>query len=251
MIARLGSLCSRIAQQIMPDPFIFALLLTLLTLFLGVLLTPSTPGQMVQHWLGGFWDLLAFGMQMVLILITGGVLAQSPPVRRIIDVLVRIPRSSSGAIVLVSLLAMTTALINWGLGLIVGALSAREAARSLQERNISVHYPLIGAAGYTGLLIWHSGLSGSAPLTVATADHFLVKMTGVIPVTSTIFSGMNLFILALLLISVPLFLKWMLPRDASTWIKIPVSKPQSEPETELPTKRTLAVILDESRLLTV
>ena len=57
-------------------------------------------------------------------------------------------------------------LLNWGLGLIVGALLARDVGRSLQSRGIRAHYPLIAAAGYMGLLVWHGGFSGSAPLSM-------------------------------------------------------------------------------------
>lgn len=251
MIARLGAVCSRVSEQVVPDPFIFALLLTLVTMLLGVALTPSSPEMMVTHWMNGFWDLLTFGMQMVLILVTGGVLAQSPPARRLIDRLAGWPRSCSSAVILVSLAAMLSALVNWGLGLILGALLARETAKSLKQRGIPHHYPLIGAAGYTGLLIWHGGLSGSAPLTVATSGHFLEKVTGVIPVTQTTFGTLNVVVALTLLICVPFLLRYMLPRDEKLWVReasggeakgdAPVSK----------SRKTVARRLEESRLITV
>lgn len=216
----------------MPDPFIFALLLTLLTLLLGFILTPSSPFDMIDYWMSGFWDLLTFGMQMVLILVTGGVLAQSPPVKRIIDRLAKLPKNTGGAIVLVSLTAMIAALINWGLGLIVGALLARDTARSLKARDIPHHYPLIGAAGYTGLLVWHGGLSGSAPLTVATKDHFMANVIGILPVSTTLFSPMNIVLAILFLLAVPLLLKGMLPKARDTWEGyIGQTSVMDEPET--------------------
>ncbi|MBU1881809.1 TIGR00366 family protein [bacterium] len=217
MIAAIGQFFSRLSSRWVPDPFIFALLLTLLTMLLGIILTPSSPFEMIDHWMSGFWDLLSFGMQMALILVTGGVLAQSPPVKRIIDALARLPKNGGSAVVMVSLTAMIAALVNWGLGLIVGALLARDTARSLKERNITHHYPLIGAAGYTGLLVWHGGLSGSAPLTVATQDHFMVDVIGVLPVSATIFSPLNIVLALLFLISVPLLLKGMLPKSNENW----------------------------------
>ncbi len=251
MISRFGSFLSRLSERFVPDPFIFALLLTLLTMVLGVALTSSSPGMMISFWMGGFWDLLSFGMQMALILVTGGVLAQSPPVRRMIKLIAGLPQSSSMAIVLVSLAAMSAALINWGLGLIVGALLAKETAQSLKLRNIPHHYPLIGAAGYTGLLIWHGGLSGSAPLTVATQDHFLVDFIGVIPVSSTLFSPLNLMMALVFLIAVPLFLRGMLPRNPQSWIEVktPADSVFDEDNEDAPS--TPARSLERSRILTV
>lgn len=251
MITRLGAFCNRVAEQIVPDPFIFALLLTLLTLLLGIVLTPSTPGQMVSFWMNGFWELLAFGMQMVLILVTGGVLAQSPPVRKVINTLADWPRSTAAAVMLVSFAAMTCALINWGLGLIVGALLARETAKSLQARGIPHHYPLIGAAGYTGLMIWHGGLSGSAPLTVATSGHFLQSITGIIPVTQTTFGTLNIVVTLAVLLATPFFLRGMVPKERRSWVGIIARDNDADEETPIEPKRTLARILDESRSLTI
>jgi short-chain fatty acids transporter len=251
MIASFGSFLSRISGRYVPDPFIFALLLTLLTLILGIFLTPSSPADMVTHWMDGFWDLLTFGMQMVLILVTGGVLAQSPPVKRLIDRLAKLPKGTGGAIILVSLAAMTSALINWGLGLIVGALLAREVAKSLKARNIPHHYPLIGAAGYTGLLVWHGGLSGSAPLTVATENHFLVEITGIIPVASTLFSPLNFVVAILFLISVPLVLRAMLPKVKASWVGMPEDLVDAVDEQDILDVSTPARKLEQSRTLTV
>ncbi len=252
MIARLGDFFSRISVRYVPDPFIFALLLTMVTLILGVIFTPSTPGNMVTYWMNGFWDLLSFGMQMVLILVTGGVLAQSPPIRKLITSLASWPKNTGTAVILVCLSAMLSALVNWGLGLIVGALLARETARSLKERNIPHHYPLIGAAGYTGLLIWHGGLSGSAPLTVATKDHFLADLIGIIPVSSTIFGHLNVILLLVLLISVPIFLRRMLPRKRKLWVEFTGHGKSFEAEENSPeTPRTPARILEESPILTI
>ena len=251
MIAQFGSYLNRLSGRYVPDPFIFALLLTLLTLILGMLLTPSSSVEMVTYWMDGFWDLLQFGMQMVLILVTGGVLAQSPPVKKLITALSGLPRSTSGAIVLVSLAAMSSALINWGLGLIVGALLAREVARSLKSRGIAHHYPLIGAAGYTGLLVWHGGLSGSAPLTVATQDHFLADIIGILPVSATLFSSLNFLIAIMLLISVPLLLKWMLPENEAQWVGIQSDTSTTfAPESEV-VAATPAGRLERSWILTI
>ncbi|HEX7343960.1 MAG TPA: TIGR00366 family protein [bacterium] len=250
MIAKLGQVCSRIAEAAVPDPFIFALLLTLVTLILGVALTPNSPASMVNHWMTGFWELLTFGMQMTLILVTGGVLAQSPPVRKLIDRVAGWPKSGGAAVMLVAFAALSTALINWGLGLIVGALMARETARSLKARGIPHHYPLIGAAGFTGLLIWHGGLSGSAPLTVATPGHFLESQIGIIPVTATLFSSLNIIVMSALLICVPLILYFMLPPQRA-WSAIPEAACKMEMQAKPEAPRGFLSRLEQSRLITL
>ena len=115
-------------------------------------------------------------------------------------------------------IAAGVGLVNWGLGLIVGALLAREVGKGLEQRNIKSHYPLIAAAGYMGMLTWHGGLSGSAPLSMTTtagAEKVLpaayAAQAGTIPLTDTIFSPLNLLVSLGLLVIVPVFLALLAP----------------------------------------
>ncbi len=163
MIKAMGEYFTDWARKYMPDPFLFAILLSFLTYILGLIFTKNGPFDMILHWYKGFWELLAFAMQMCLILVTGYSLATAPAIKKALDALARIPRSNSGAVYLTVLVVVIAGYINWGLGLIVGAMMAKEVARQGYLRKIPLHYPLLGAAGYIGLAIWHGGFSGSAP----------------------------------------------------------------------------------------
>ncbi len=110
---------------------------------------------------------------------------------------------------------MVTGLINWGLSLILGALFARKIGEHALEKQNNINYPLVGAAGYSGLLVWHGGLSGSAPLKVAEANHFLVDRVGRISIAETLFSPQNLFISISLILLLPL-LYYILGRSNSS-----------------------------------
>ena len=140
--------------------------------------------------------------------------------RSVIDVLAGLPRNTAQAAGLVSVVACLAALVNWGLGLIVGALLAREVARVLSRKGIAAHYPLICAAGYMGMLVWHGGLSGSAPLSMTTLqgaakvlpESYLDRLGDVgIPLQDTLFSGMNLVVTMGLVLGVPVLLMLMAP----------------------------------------
>ncbi|MDF1870998.1 MAG: TIGR00366 family protein, partial [Phycisphaerales bacterium] len=179
MIARLGSGLSKVFSKTAPDPFVIAVGLTVLTAILAVTLGYQDQGLsgqgvgselsiadksklLIDSWRGsdGLWKFLAFGMQMCLILVTGHALAASRPVRRVIDSLAGLPKSAGSAAAMVGFLTIVLGLISWGLGLIVGALLAREVARSLRHRGIKAHGALLAAAGYMALLVFHGGLSG-------------------------------------------------------------------------------------------
>lgn len=246
MIRAMGSAFDKLARKWMPDPMLFAILLTFITYIIGLLLTASGPFEMIQHWYKGFWELLAFAMQMCLILVTGHALATSPVVRKGIERLAEIPKKQAGAVFLVGLIAAMAAWINWGLGIIVGALIAREVGRSAELRGIPVHYPLLGAAGYAGFLTWHGGLSASAPLLVATENHFLANEIGIIPSSLTLFSPMNIIISIALILLIPTICMLMAPKNESDMVRITNVNPDLVQKEEIkPMPREQMVIADK------
>jgi len=189
----------RIVQRYLPDAFLFAVILTLVVFVMGILMTASSPIQMVKYWGTGFWDLLDFAMQMALIVVTGYVLANTPLVKKGLEKMSRLANSPGQAILLVTFVAAIASLINYGFGLVVGALLAIQVVKRVP----SVDYRLLVASAYSGFLLWHGGLSASIPLLIATPEHFLEDTIGIIPVTETIFSSFNLFIIFVLLITLP------------------------------------------------
>ena len=250
MVRALGELFTRVSYRLMPHPFVFAILLSLVTFVLGLLWTRTGPTALVNAWYEGFWNtsLLVFALQMVLILITGHALAGTKPIRAILDRISRRVKGTGSAVVVTSLVAMTAALLNWGLGLIVGALLAREIALAARHRGVVVHYPLVVAAGYTGLLVWHGGLSGSAPLSIATPGHPLESSMGIIPISETVLSPMNLGVTLFLLIAVPTLLMLMAPRRTEDMEEAPASL-KEDPAPPPTGPRTLARRMEESRVL--
>ena len=213
MIAGLGGWLSDRLGRVMPDPFVLAVLLTFLTFALA-LAAGASPLEALASWQGddGFWRLLRFGMQMCLILVTGHALAAAPIVRRGILALADRPNTAGQVYGLTALVSVATCLVNWGLGLIVGALFARDAVRSATGRGLRVHRPLAAAAGYSGLMAWHGGLSGSAPLKV-TLPADLARLLGAdlagrvsaIGLDQTLLSPRNLGVCVALLVAAPLF----------------------------------------------
>src|SRR5690625_5257221 len=153
---------------------------------------------------------------MVAIVLFGYVLAASPPARRVIKAAAKLPKSPAQAIVLVTVLAILFGFISWGLGLIIGAISAREVCTEAKKRGVKVHYPLATAAGFTGLIIFNNGFSASAPLLTNTKGHFLESEIGLIPITQTILSPENLITSIICLIVIPIVYMRMHPRLEDT-----------------------------------
>ncbi|BCB71597.1 short-chain fatty acid transporter [Vreelandella aquamarina] len=227
MIKQLGDIFSRFSERYMPEPIIFAVLLTIVTFILGLVLTGSGPLTMIEHWYEGFWNLLAFTMQMVLILVTGHALATAPAVKRWIQRLASQPSSSAQAAALTALVACVFSWFNWALGLIVGAIFALEIGKAAYRQGVKLHYPLIVAAGYSGQMVWHMGPSSSSGLTVATSGHFLEDVIGIIPITETAFSSYAILnSLMLIALVVPATFYFMSPRKESEMAGIESYAPQ-------------------------
>ena len=206
MLNKIATPFTKLVERYLPDPFIFVILLTILTLIIAILFTPATSIEVLNAWGGGFWNLLSFAMQMLLVLITGYMLASTPPISKALEKLATIANSAPKAILLVTFISLLASWLNWGFGLVIGALFAKAIAK-----HTKVDYRLLVASAYSGFVVWHGGLSGSIPLTVATDGHFSQESVGIISTEQTIFAGFNIAILVGLFIIIPLVNRYMLP----------------------------------------
>ena len=240
-------------ERWVPSALVFAIILTLVVALLAFLLTDSGPVDVITGWGEGLAGLLAFMTQMSLILLFGHMLANTGPVRKLLVALARVPRSAVFAYVFVFAIASLASLITWGLGLVVGALLAREIAVQARTRGLRVHFPLLVAAGYSGMVVWHMGYSGSGPLTAATEDSFLAESLGgqLIPVSETIFSTWNMLAaLAVIVVCGALF-ALIAPKKDAPVVGLPehVGSEEFDPAEEEVV--TPADRIDNSRILTL
>lgn len=212
MFKKFTNACVSLVQNYLPDAFIFAVFLTILTFVLGIIFTGQGPVAMLVHWGDGFWNLLAFSMQMSLVLVTGHTLASSPPVEKGLKKMASFIKTPTQAIFAVSLVSAIACWINWGFGLVIGALYAMELARQIKD----VDYRLLIASAYSGFLVWHGGISASIPLTLATISADLPGMTAgavtsIVPTTETIFAPFNLIISFAIILTLPIINRAMHP----------------------------------------
>ena len=200
-VQRFGEAIADRIERWMPSPFLFAIVLTYVAAGAAFVSEGSGVTEIALAWYGGFWSLLEFAMQMVIILVTATVVAYHPRVKHVILGLVRIPKNGQQAVVLVGVGSMLTGWISWGLGLIFGAILAREMGKYAARKGMAVHYPLLAVAGYMGIsLTWGWGLSSSAGLLQATEGNALMQLgfvDRVIPSTEWVFHPYPLTLTAL------------------------------------------------------
>jgi len=148
LIERMGDRLADVVENWMPNPFLFAIILTYIAYIAALIVEGTGPFETVLFWFDGFWLFLQFAMQMTLILMTGFVVAYHPKVNAILRRLTRLPNDGKQAAVLVGFAAMSLAWVHWG-------------------------------------------LSGSAPLLIATEGNEFIELgvlDGVVPASATIFS---------------------------------------------------------------
>lgn len=164
----------KLVERLLPDAFIFCILLTIVVFVLAMPLTQQGPMAMVQHWGNGVWGLLAFSMQMALVAVLGNAFATAPAIKRGLVKLAAIPKTPSAAIMMVTAVATICCWLNWGFGLIVGAILAKEVAK----RRNDTDYRLLIASAYSGFVVWHAGLSASIPLDLAAGSASYAAKVG-------------------------------------------------------------------------
>ena len=195
----------------MPDPFVFAIILTLLAAALAFGFAPNAaPKQIASAWYAGVFNLFTFAFQMVIMLVAGHALASAPAIKKLLARIASVPQSPANAISLIIVVSMIASWVNWGLGLVTAALLAREIAKLIR-----VDFGWLVAAGYTGFVISTEGLSGSIALSQSThgsALNIVEKVTGQLtPLSKTVFTRFNMVPIAVLFLLLPLLFRYIGP----------------------------------------
>ena len=263
-VARLALWLTRVCERWLPDAFVFALAATVVVFVAGLAIGVPA-GELVSAWGNGFPDLLAFAMQMTIVIVTGYVVATARPVGRVIAALARIPSSAKGAVACVAAFALASSWLNWGFSLVFSAMLARAVARRFAAASRPVDYRALAAASLLGLgSVWAQGLSGSAALQMATPSalpprvraivaHDGLVANGLIDFTHTIFLWQSLVSVLVELIVVTLVMWLAAPNeaDARTAAALTIDLAEAAETDVAVSVRTPGERLEHSPLLTL
>ncbi|MBU9764117.1 short-chain fatty acid transporter [Mycobacterium sp. TNTM28] len=253
----LTGLSVRYVERLMPDPYLFAVILTLIVAALvAVLVDGATPDGMLTAWYGGVWgsqNIFTFAFQMVLVLVTGYTLAEAPILKRAIIRVAATPKNQVQGALLCFVVSAVLSLLNWGLGLVAGALVARQVAKRFTD----AHFGYLIAAAFMGFIVWTQGLSSSIAL--ANTDegspiNVIHKITGItVPLEQTIFQPYSwlsvIVVLALLALTI-----WRMEPQQSLAPDPAVFEDEGQPDSDTQpaeTKKTFAEWLENLWILNV
>ena len=230
MFKKFTNACVRVVNRWLPDPFLFAIILTIVV-FIGAMIgTQQGPVELVAAWGNdsGFWGLLSFSMQMALVLVLGSAMASAKVCKKALGAIASVAKDKKSAIIVTTFVSTICCWLNWGFGLIAGALLVKEVARRVKD----VDYPLLIASAYSGFVIWHAGLSGSIPLQIgASGGTEILGVTYQVPTSQTIFHPVNLGMVLVILILMPLVNYAMHPDAAHTITVDPALLVEEEEKT--------------------
>lgn len=238
--------CVKVINKYLPDPFLFAIILTIVVFIFAMIGTGLNPIELTVAWGSdsGFWQLLSFSMQMALVLVLGSAMASAKVCKKALGAIASLCHDRKSAILVTTFVSAICCWLNWGFGLVAGALLAKEVVKRVP----TVDYPLLIASAYSGFVIWHAGLSGSIPLNLSNTQTIL-DVEYMAPTSDTIFHPVNLIMCAIIIVGMP-FVNWaMHPSEEKTVLVNPallVDEPEKEYKIETPAEK-----LEHSKVLWV
>ncbi|MBB5323286.1 short-chain fatty acids transporter [Anoxybacillus tepidamans] len=206
-LSKLALFFAKIAEKWLPDAFVFAVVLTIITFLGGIIINKKSPIDMVSYWGDGFWSLLTFTAQIITTFVMSYALALTKPVSRFLENIAGKCKTPNSAILLVTFTSLAASLISWAFGLVVAGIIAKLVAKKVRD----IDYRVLVAAGYSGFVIWEGGLSSSPALFVATKNHVFQDQIGIIPTSETIFSALNIAIVTVIFFTLPFIMKFIHP----------------------------------------
>lgn len=248
----LTGLSVRYVERLMPDPYLFAMILTLIVAgMVAALVRGASASGMLQAWYGGVWgqqNIFTFAFQMVLILVTGYTLAEAPALKRTIVRVAAMPRSQAQGALLCFTVSAVLSLLNWGLGLVAGALVARQVARRFPDS----HFGYLIAAAFMGFIVWTQGLSSSIALANTDAGspiNVIHQIAGFnVPLSQTIFQPYSC-LSAIIVLAVLALAVWRM--EPSEGLSPDPAVFEDEEAVETPASTTFAEWLENQWILNV
>ncbi|MBL91144.1 MAG: hypothetical protein CMH56_04935 [Myxococcales bacterium] len=212
-LEKIGRISGLFAERYVPDPWIYAILLTGVAYFSACIFTDAGLWKSAEAWHVGLWNkgILVLIAQFSLNLILCTAIARTPLLKKGLAALAHTPNSAKMAIALIGAVSIGLSLVSWALCIIGGAIFAQEVARGAHHKGFKLHYPLAIASGYIGMMTFGLGLTSSAPLIVSSPGHDLESVIGIVAFSETVGTPMSLTVLALLWIVCPACLAAMHP----------------------------------------
>ena len=179
------------AENIIPDPLVFCLILTIILFISGVIFTETSIVNMLKYWYNGIWSQIAFAFQMSFMVITCSVTAKSNLVKKLLKSLANLISTPMAAIIILMILGYVSSFLNWAFGTLITPIFAMYLTKKVK----GLHFPMLVASGYSTMILGQClGPSASVYALLASDNHFLVDKVGVLSQNITTYNPMNVIL---------------------------------------------------------
>lgn len=179
-IEKLSDLCAKI----IPESFAIVLVLTIVVFALAYFFTDSTFVSLATNWYDGFWSMLTFSFQIVMLMFTGYLVGDSRPAKRIMMKLAQVPKTVKGSVLLFWFVMCAISYLHFAIAMASAILFGRALITAQHQKGNDLPYNLIVALGFCSLIL-QAGPTAGAPLIMAEEGHFMQEVAGVIPLTES------------------------------------------------------------------
>ena len=254
LLRDIGARLTDFTERWVPDSWVICMFLTAVAIVLCLFGTGASVEETILAWGEGNWRLLTLAMQFTIAMVAAHAVVASKPIYRMFDWLASLPDPAKPvqALLVMGVFSLFTGYLNWAVCLISCALFTPFVLR----RNPNTDVRVLIAAAYLGIgTVWHGGLSGSAPLILATPNNPLLNPTDmapivdrIYPVTETLFNPYNLVIILILgLVGLVTVCLLHPHRDVRTLTAEQIALIMPSPPPEDPPAATPAAHIDQFR----
>lgn len=236
------------AEQIIPDSFVFCIILTLIVYVLGLILTHTGPLQLIVHWYNGLWTMISFAFQMSFMVVVCGAAARAPQVKKFLTWLAKLPKSPSAAMVLLLVFGLLTSVINWAFSLIITPILAMQLSKNVK----GLHFPLMIASGYAVMCLGQSLCpAASVYALLATKGHFMEKTLGIMTQNVTTFNPVNVITWVILSVFTIIVIGFLTKPSPDEIVEYHGKAEDQTIVTEEQEEKTVAEAMNGSKLLMI
>ena len=236
------------ADRIIPDSLVFCLILTFIVYIAALIFTDRGPIQLCLDWFNHAWDMLAFSMQMSMMVVVCAACAKSRPVNKAMGALARALHNPVIAIVVFMIWGYVASFINWAFC----TLSCTVLAIELSRRNKGLSFPILLVGGYcTSCLGQCLGPTASVYALLATEGNYMEEqLGGIFTQDQTVYNPVNLTIwIMLAVLTILLIVFTRPPKDAIMTIEAEAADNQEMAEWEKIDRSTPAGVMNSSKII--
>lgn len=199
------------AEKIIPDSFVFCVVLTLVVAVLSLTVCHIGPVELLTSWWDGLSSQFTLAFQMGLMVVVCATCARSPQVSKLLDGLSGLVHTRVAALILLMAFGYVSSMLNWAFCTIVTPILAMQLAKRVK----GLHFPMMVAGGYCCMILGQClGPSATLYSNLATEGSNYAEIVGkTMTVAETCYNPVNVVLWVILAVCFIVLVLFTQPGD--------------------------------------